>query len=257
MAVSKRVRYEIFRRDNKTCRYCGATAPDVRITIDHVVPVALGGDDKPSNLVTACFDCNLGKGSSSPDESTVAQVSDDAMRYARLVKQAWEVKLEAVYKEHEFADAAADVIKFPKPADWRSSVGQFYALGVPLEAIEEAARLASEKWSYSGSLDRFKYMCGILWNQTREVGAAVAESIDMDGCWYTDSDIEDIKIDAGSDGHDLGKRVGRIDGYRKGWSDGLKHPDPVTGLLHHAIEGSYPFFAKKWVDGRQALAACG
>ena len=28
MAVSKRLRYEILRRDNHTCRYCGASAPD-------------------------------------------------------------------------------------------------------------------------------------------------------------------------------------------------------------------------------------
>ncbi|AWN05089.1 HNH endonuclease [Gordonia phage Easley] len=40
MAVSKRLRYEILRRDNHTCRYCGATAPDVPLTVDHVVPVS-------------------------------------------------------------------------------------------------------------------------------------------------------------------------------------------------------------------------
>ena len=41
MAVSKRLRYEILRRDNHTCRYCGESAPDVKLTIDHVVPVSL------------------------------------------------------------------------------------------------------------------------------------------------------------------------------------------------------------------------
>jgi hypothetical protein len=29
--------------------------------IDHVIPVALGGDNRMSNLVTACAECNLGK----------------------------------------------------------------------------------------------------------------------------------------------------------------------------------------------------
>lgn len=38
MAVSKRLRYEILRRDEFTCRYCGRRAPDVQLTIDHVVP---------------------------------------------------------------------------------------------------------------------------------------------------------------------------------------------------------------------------
>lgn len=54
MAVSKRTRYEVLRRDNHTCRYCGGSAPDVRLTVDHVLPVTLGGSDDPSNLVAAC-----------------------------------------------------------------------------------------------------------------------------------------------------------------------------------------------------------
>lgn len=43
MAVSKRLRFEVLRRDNHACRYCGATPPDVVLTIDHVVQTALGG----------------------------------------------------------------------------------------------------------------------------------------------------------------------------------------------------------------------
>lgn len=45
MAVSTRLRYEILRRDNHQCRYCGGTAPDVKLTIDHVIPETLGGND--------------------------------------------------------------------------------------------------------------------------------------------------------------------------------------------------------------------
>lgn len=63
MTVSKRLRFEILRRDNHACRYCGGVAPDATITVDHVVPVALGGSDDPSNLVAACKDCNAGKSS--------------------------------------------------------------------------------------------------------------------------------------------------------------------------------------------------
>ena len=56
MAVSKRTRFEVLRRDNHTCRYCGQSAPDVKLTVDHVLPVALGGHDDPTNLVAACKD---------------------------------------------------------------------------------------------------------------------------------------------------------------------------------------------------------
>jgi hypothetical protein len=55
------VRFAIIKRDNSTCQYCGARAPDVRLTVDHIVAVAHGGTNDPSNLITACADCNFGK----------------------------------------------------------------------------------------------------------------------------------------------------------------------------------------------------
>lgn len=88
MAVSRRLRFEILRRDGHTCRYCGAKAPDVALTVDHVVPVTLGGSDDPSNLVTACDPCNSGKTSVPPGAELVAQVADDAIRWRRAIEQA-------------------------------------------------------------------------------------------------------------------------------------------------------------------------
>ena len=87
MAVSKRLRFEVLRRDNHACRYCGGSAPDVTLTVDHVVPVALGGSDDPSNLVAACRDCNSGKSSVPPDAVLVSDVSQDALRWARAMEQ--------------------------------------------------------------------------------------------------------------------------------------------------------------------------
>jgi hypothetical protein len=56
------VRFTVFRRDNFTCRYCGRSSPAVVLHVEHVQAVANGGSDDPSNLVTACADCNGGKG---------------------------------------------------------------------------------------------------------------------------------------------------------------------------------------------------
>ena len=39
MAVTKRVRFEVLRRDEYTCRYC--RSKENELTIDHVVPVTL------------------------------------------------------------------------------------------------------------------------------------------------------------------------------------------------------------------------
>jgi hypothetical protein len=104
VAVSKRVRYEVLRRDNHTCRYCGGIAPDVTLTVDHVIPVALGGSDDPSNLVAACRDCNAGKTSTSPGAPLVEQVSNDAIRWAAAIKQAAEEREAADYKVESLID---------------------------------------------------------------------------------------------------------------------------------------------------------
>lgn len=88
MAVSRRLRFEIYRRDGHTCRYCGAMAPDVKLTIDHVIPITLGGTDDPNNLVTACDDCNGGKSSIAPDAPLVTDVAADTLRWRRAIEQA-------------------------------------------------------------------------------------------------------------------------------------------------------------------------
>lgn len=60
--ISKRVRFEVFKRDSFKCQYCGRQAPDIVLHIDHIKPVASGGGPDITNLITSCLDCNLGKG---------------------------------------------------------------------------------------------------------------------------------------------------------------------------------------------------
>lgn len=59
--VTNKIRFEIFNRDNFTCRYCGRSSPQVQLEVDHVHPIALGGSNELSNLATACTECNSGK----------------------------------------------------------------------------------------------------------------------------------------------------------------------------------------------------
>ena len=54
-------RYDILKRDNFTCQYCGRKAPEVVLEIDHIIPVSKGGTDAPSNLKTVCRECNRQK----------------------------------------------------------------------------------------------------------------------------------------------------------------------------------------------------
>jgi len=59
------IRFAILNRDNFTCQYCGRNPTDdgVKLEVDHINPRANNGSDDPTNLVTACEDCNKGKSS--------------------------------------------------------------------------------------------------------------------------------------------------------------------------------------------------
>jgi hypothetical protein len=59
--ISKRVRFEVFKRDSFKCQYCGAASPDALLHVDHLHPIAEGGESDITNLITACVACNLGK----------------------------------------------------------------------------------------------------------------------------------------------------------------------------------------------------
>lgn len=48
----------LFRRDGHLCAYCGKLFSDLRLTRDHVVPTSRGGEDRWTNVVTACESCN-------------------------------------------------------------------------------------------------------------------------------------------------------------------------------------------------------
>lgn len=68
--ISKKLRFEVFKRDGFACQYCGKKAPEVILHVDHVNPVSKGGKNDILNLITSCSDCNLGKGPRELDDST-------------------------------------------------------------------------------------------------------------------------------------------------------------------------------------------
>jgi len=69
-AIPKKVRFEVLKRDSFKCQYCGASAPDVLLQIDHIEPVSKGGDNDITNLVTSCVTCNAGKSNRQLDDNS-------------------------------------------------------------------------------------------------------------------------------------------------------------------------------------------
>lgn len=191
MAVSKRTRYEVLKRDNHTCRYCGATAPDVKLTVDHVTPVALGGTDKPDNLAAACQDCNAGKGSTSPDAVVVAQVSDDALRWAEAIKAA-SAKMLAEFRtdeeRHEWfllAWKAWDDDLSYLPSDWAGSIDCWVGGGLPQTILLNCLDIAVDNHTVPHR-SVFAYMGGVARRRIEDLNEAAqailgAEGVGPDG----------------------------------------------------------------------------
>jgi hypothetical protein len=72
-SLTKTTRFEVFKRDAFQCQYCGGKAPDVVLEVDHLKPVASGGDNEMINLVTSCRDCNAGKGAKHLDDQSAVE----------------------------------------------------------------------------------------------------------------------------------------------------------------------------------------
>lgn len=99
--ISKSLRFAVFARDAFTCRYCGVQPGDVRLVVDHLIPVAQGGTNDESNLITACEPCNQGKSARRLDQAAPTE-----MDRLRMVQESLE--------QRHAAEHAADFIAAKK-----------------------------------------------------------------------------------------------------------------------------------------------
>lgn len=176
MAVSKRLRFEVLRRDHYACRYCGRPASHLNpLEVDHVIPRSLGGTGDLDNLVAACVDCNAGKGSTAaelhPDDVVVpgGAVWREAMERAAVEELdgvldgglldrvvgavdeswcTWQVK-----------DTGEPV---PRPSDWRRTVRTWVSRGMPMAELIEGIGIAMKNPRVPPA-DTWRYYCGVTW----------------------------------------------------------------------------------------------
>ena len=99
--LSKKTRFEVFKRDKFTCQYCGKSAPDVVLEVDHIKPVAEGGTNDMVNLVTSCFDCNRGKGKTLLADDTQTKLELEEIR--KLAERREQIEMMLKWKEQELA----------------------------------------------------------------------------------------------------------------------------------------------------------
>ena len=95
--ISKALRFEVFKRDRFTCQYCGRKAPEVVLEVDHLIPVAEGGENELLNLVTSCFDCNRGKGKKKLSDTTA--VTKQRAELERMAERQEQAKMMVQWKK--------------------------------------------------------------------------------------------------------------------------------------------------------------
>lgn len=112
--ISKKLRFEVFKRDSFTCQYCGKMAPDTILEIDHIDPVKDGGKNNIINLQTSCFDCNRGKGCKPLSDNQVIKQQQEQLKeinerreQLKLLLQ-WKKELERF--DSEQVDAINEII---------------------------------------------------------------------------------------------------------------------------------------------------
>lgn len=170
-AISKKTRFEVFKRDGFACQYCGDVPPKVILHVDHITPVASGGSNVIDNLVTSCSSCNLGKGarelsdipqslkdkaaSIKEKEAQIAGYNDVLMaKNERITNDAWDV-VETLEGE--------EIETYNKK---RIASIKVFLNRMPTAEVIEAAEITNYKFSsISGSA--FRYFCGICWSKVK------------------------------------------------------------------------------------------
>lgn len=168
--VSKKTRFEIFKRDCFLCQYCGNHPPMVVLEIDHIHPVSDGGSNDTGNLVTACFDCNRGKGSSRLEIVSMPLAEKAALIAERELQMRGYHEIMEKQRERVERDISSVVDAYERlnpgytPTDTALLSIKKFVMALGVHAVIDNLGTA---WAHQKAYDSFKYFCGICWRQMR------------------------------------------------------------------------------------------
>lgn len=170
--ISKKTRFDVFKRDGFRCQYCGACPPGVLLHIDHITAVANGGSNETDNLLTACEPCNLGKGArelGSVPESLqskavrIQEAEEQLLGYQeilraradRIASEVWEVAEVLWPGSSEKGANRKDLL----------SIKQFVER-IGVVTVIDMAEVAKAAKPYGGQA-QWRYFCGCCWRTIR------------------------------------------------------------------------------------------
>lgn len=180
MEITKKLRFEIFKRDGFACQYCGRRPPDVVLELDHIDPKANGGTNLEINLITSCFDCNRGKGARRlgevhprPDADVaylqVQQEIAEAKRYLDASRVREKIMADVTDRLQDLWCETYESEYVPVDQQWVSWLNTFSA-----EEIERAIRIAAKlknRKPHTETYQLIKYVSGVLWRRREQADA--------------------------------------------------------------------------------------
>ena len=171
-SLSKKTRFEVFKRDGFICQYCGNSPPTVILEVDHIIPVKAGGNDAIDNLLTSCFDCNRGKGANTLEISpeTIEQKRlileekrDQLKEYEKIVNRK---RRSLDRKVDKLEDLFQEVYHHTWKEVFKKSIRDFLEQ-LPFHEVEDAVVISCTKMRDPNQATR--YLCGICWNKIRDI----------------------------------------------------------------------------------------
>lgn len=176
-AISKKMRFEIFKRDGFVCQYCGSHPPQVVLHVDHIIAVAKGGGNEMDNLITACSGCNLGKSARSLGSVPVA-LKDKAERTKESEEQIRGYAEIMAAKRQRIEEEAWDIVRIFSPDATRIDRKILYGIRrfIDLLGFEEVLDVADwaasnvNIYSFTPNSKAFLTFCKVCWKKIRERG---------------------------------------------------------------------------------------
>lgn len=176
--LSKKIRFEVFKRDKFTCQYCGRMSPDVILEVDHIEPVAEGGDNEITNLITSCRDCNRGKGKTRISDSKAISFQQEALKDLAEKKEQLEMIAEWKKELLDYDNMAVNMLTeyFEQLTgcdvndNGRKEIGIWlkrFSADKIMDAMEKSVKSYCKEFSYDEIVMAFSKIPGVCINRSK------------------------------------------------------------------------------------------
>ncbi|MCE5345382.1 MAG: HNH endonuclease [Bacteroidales bacterium] len=108
-SISKKVRYEVFKRDSFKCQHCGKSAPDIILVVEQIKNISENGDNNILDLVASCRNCLQKMGGNVLDDNSF--LAKQQKEIAKLRERIAELKMMTEWKSGLSETDVIDLIK--------------------------------------------------------------------------------------------------------------------------------------------------